>query len=128
MPARTNGDMRGTLVCAGHPTPMLVRASGEIEPVGTARLRAGLDGGREAARGRLRARRRGDSLVLYTDGVTEARTNGALYGSAGLEELLRGAAGEDAAGIAGRVDRAAAHHGTRRDDVAVLVARRGGSA
>jgi serine phosphatase RsbU (regulator of sigma subunit) len=72
----------------------------------------------------------GDALVLYTDGVTEARTTGAAYGSDGLESLLRGAAGQDAAGIATQVDSAAARAGGRRDDVAVLVGRvrRGGSA
>jgi serine phosphatase RsbU (regulator of sigma subunit) len=68
-----------------------------------------------------------ESLVLFTDGVTEARTTGDAYGLAGLEELLREAAGDDAAGIASRVDRAAARAGARRDDVAVLVARRGGT-
>jgi serine phosphatase RsbU (regulator of sigma subunit) len=66
-----------------------------------------------------------EALVLFTDGVTEARTTGDAYGLGGLESLLRAAAGEDAAGIAARVDRAAALAGERRDDVAVLVARRG---
>jgi serine phosphatase RsbU (regulator of sigma subunit) len=68
-----------------------------------------------------------ESLVLFTDGVTEARTTGDAYGVGGLEQLLRAAAGEGAAGIAARVDRAAARAGARRDDVAVLVARRGSS-
>ena len=58
--------------------------------------------------------------MLFTDGVTEARTTGDAYGLGGLEELLRAAAGDDAAGIAARVDRAAALAGERRDDVAVL--------
>ncbi len=66
-----------------------------------------------------------ESLVLFTDGVTEARTTGDAYGLAGLEALLRAATGEGAAGIAARVDQAAALAGERRDDVAVLVARRG---
>ena len=60
-----------------------------------------------------------ESLVLYTDGVTEARTDGDQYGLGGLAELLRAAAQEDASAIAARVDRAAAHAGARRDDVAV---------
>ena len=61
-----------------------------------------------------------ESLVLFTDGVTEARTTGDAYGLGGLEQLLRAAAGEDATAIAARVDRAAARAGARRDDVAVL--------
>ena len=69
----------------------------------------------------------GEALVLFTDGVTEARTNGDAYGLDGLEELLRAAASEDASSIAARVDRAAALAGERRDDVAVLVARHVGT-
>jgi serine phosphatase RsbU (regulator of sigma subunit) len=118
----TNGGIHATLCCAGHPAPMVVRASGAVESVGA---RGTVLGWREDAR--LPEVRfdlaPGDSLVLYTDGVTEARTTGAAYGHGGLEKLLRSAAGDDAAGIAARVDRAAARVGARRDDVAVLVGR-----
>jgi PAS domain S-box-containing protein len=117
-----NSRARATLCCAGHPMPMVVRGTGRVEPVGRPGSVLGwvedpklLDTEFELDAG--------ESLVLYTDGVTEARTTGDVYGSAGLEELLRAAAGEDAAGIAARVDRAAAHAGARRDDVAVLVGR-----
>ena len=65
--------------------------------------------------------------MIFTTRVTEARTTGDQYGLAGLQELLRAAASEDASGIATRVDRAAAHAGARRDDVAVLVARHVGT-
>jgi serine phosphatase RsbU (regulator of sigma subunit) len=107
--------------------PMIMRASGDIEHVGRPGSVLGwvedpklldIDFEMEPL----------ESLVLFTDGVTEARTTGDAYGLAGLEALLRAAAGEGAAGIAARVDRAAARAGARRDDVAVLVARRGGSA
>src|SRR5262249_14319826 len=117
-----NGTASATLCCAGHPMPMVMRAGGEVERVGRPGsvlgwvedpklhdVRFQLDGG--------------EALVLYTDGVTEARTTGDAYGMRGLEELRRAAAGQDAAGIAARVDRAAAHAGRRRDDVAVLVSR-----
>ena len=119
----TFGDvLRATVCCAGHPMPMVVRREGRIEPVGRPGSVLGwiddpklLDVEFELDRG--------ESLVLYTDGVTEARTTGEAYGDAGLQELLRAAAGQDAAGIAARVDRAAARAGARRDDVAVLVGR-----
>ena len=121
-----NGSTRGTICCAGHPLPMVVRGQGTIEHVGRPGSVLGwvsdpklLDIDFELDPGQ--------ALVLFTDGVTEARTTGDAYGLGGLEELLRAATGEDAAAIAARVDRAAAHAGERRDDVAVLVARRGGT-
>ena len=117
-----NGGALATICCAGHPMPMVMREGGAVEHVGRPGSVLGwvpdpklLDIEFEL----------GDceSLVLFTDGVTEARTTGDMYGLRGLEELLRAASGDDAAGIAARVDRAAALAGQRRDDVAVLVAR-----
>jgi PAS domain S-box-containing protein len=121
-----NGTARATICCAGHPMPLVMRSTGEIEPVGQPGSVLGwvpdpklVDVSFELAEC--------ESLVLFTDGVTEARTTGDQYGIGGLAELLRAAAGEDAAAIAARVDRAAAHAGARRDDVAVLVARHVGT-
>jgi PAS domain S-box-containing protein len=121
-----DGSPRATICCAGHPMPMVMRSSGTVEHVGRPGSVLGwvedpklLDVAFELERH--------ESLVLFTDGVSEARTTGDAYGLAGLEELLRAANGEGAAGIAARVDRAAALAGERRDDVAVLVARRGGT-
>jgi PAS domain S-box-containing protein len=118
-----NGSARATICCAGHPMPMVMRDSGSVEHVGKPGSVLGwvedpklLDIDFDLAPQ--------ESLVLFTDGVTEARTTGDAYGLGGLENLLRAAAGDDAAGIAARVDRAAALAGERRDDVAVLVARR----
>ena len=121
-----NGGARATICCAGHPMPMVVRSGGKVEQVGRPGSVLGwvadpklLD--IEFELGET------ESLVLFTDGVTEARTTGDAYGLGGLADLLRAAAGEDAAGIAARVDRAAARAGERRDDVAVLVARHVGN-
>jgi serine phosphatase RsbU (regulator of sigma subunit) len=118
----TDGGIHATLCCAGHPAPMVVRASGEVESVGACGTVLGwrTDARLPEVRFDLGP---GDALVLYTDGVTEARTSGAAYGHGGLAKLLRSAAGDDAAQIAARVDRAAARAGARRDDVAVLVGR-----
>lgn len=117
-----NGTAKATICCAGHPMPLVVRAGGSIEPVGKPGSVLGWvpDPKLHDVTFELGEQ---ESLVLFTDGVTEARTTGDQYGLAGLEELLRAAARENASGIAARVDRAAAHAGARRDDVAVLVAR-----
>jgi PAS domain S-box-containing protein len=120
------GTMRATICCAGHPLPMVVRGPGAIDHVGRPGSVLGWVADPKLVDVEFDLDP-GQSLVLFTDGVTEARTTGDAYGLGGLEELLRAAAGEDAAAIAARVDRAAAHAGARRDDVAVLVARRGGT-
>jgi sigma-B regulation protein RsbU (phosphoserine phosphatase) len=69
----------------------------------------------------------GDTLLLYTDGVTDAEaTDGSMFGSDRLAELLRGSADGGTAAIAGSVvDTVAAHaasyHAT--DDLTVLAIR-----
>ena len=72
----------------------------------------------------------GDSLVLYTDGVTEARApqDGALLGPAGLVELLRELRTAPAQLIADGVWRGVQNHtgGHTTDDVAVVVLQRAG--
>ena len=68
----------------------------------------------------------GDALVLYTDGVTEARDRaGTLFGGRRLEEVLSTAAGRTADGIARRVELAASDWDAAEgsDDVAVVVLR-----
>ncbi len=124
-----DGRARATLCCAAHPQPMVLRRDGVVEPVGD----------RGSVLGWVPDPRLvdvpfelgdGDALVLYTDGVTEARTDGDAYGEVALGDLLRTAAGADADAIARRVEQAARVAGQRRDDVAVLVSRvtRAGSA
>jgi len=68
----------------------------------------------------------GDTLLLYTDGVTEARApDGTFYGEARLASLLRSSVGLDASTLAGRIESAVLdfQENDPRDDVAVLVLR-----
>jgi serine phosphatase RsbU (regulator of sigma subunit) len=67
----------------------------------------------------------GDALVLYTDGVVEARNRaGEQFGQDGLVALLSTCAGRSAAGIARRVEVAALAHSPQvSDDMAVVVVR-----
>jgi PAS domain S-box-containing protein len=68
----------------------------------------------------------GDLLVLYTDGIIEARRQGREFGEEGLREALREAAGESPAELARSVYAAARTWcgGRLADDVAIAVARR----
>lgn len=69
--------------------------------------------------------RPGDALVLYTDGVVEARdADGELFGQDRLVDLLSTCAGRGAAGIARRIELAASAHSPQvADDMAIVVLR-----
>jgi serine phosphatase RsbU (regulator of sigma subunit) len=78
--------------CAGHPPPRLVGADGVVRPLAASGLALGIEPGQryEEARAPLAD---GESVVLFTDGVVEARRDGELYGTERLDEALaRGAA------------------------------------
>jgi serine phosphatase RsbU (regulator of sigma subunit) len=118
-------DPRMTVANAGHPLPLVVRASGGVEPVGDHGLLLGVAPDPLLAEAPLTLER-GDALVLYTDGVIEALTgDGSQLGEDGLQALLENCAEADAERIADLILGAALDDaGVARDDVAVLVVRR----
>jgi len=109
---------------AGHPLPMFVGAGGDVRPVGETGTLLGVleDIGLSEVQVRLGA---GDALVFYTDGVTERRDGGRMFGDH-LRRVLRESAGLSATAIAGRVQAAARDFAADapRDDLAILVVRR----
>jgi hypothetical protein len=114
------------IVAAGHPLPLVLRADGEVETVGASGSLLGIVEVPELSEQQIELGR-GDALVLFTDGVTEAdRTAGPDW----IAEVLARHAGEHPAAIAEAVERdaLAAHGGAARDDVAVVVVRPDGSA
>jgi PAS domain S-box-containing protein len=65
-----------------------------------------------------------DYLVLYTDGVTEARRNGELFGEGRLTEVIEGLRGSSAEDMAQGIAAAAREFGGElRDDLQVVVVR-----
>jgi serine phosphatase RsbU (regulator of sigma subunit)/PAS domain-containing protein len=108
------------VVCAGHPSPLLVAADGSVRPVGRpgTLLGAFSEGRWSVADVALGL---GDALVLYTDGVTDTRGPDGRFGTERLEALLRKIGPADAETIAGGIDAALQAFGEQRDDVAVLV-------
>jgi PAS domain S-box-containing protein len=64
--------IRATVACGGHPPPLLRRATGEVVEVGVPGTLLGLVDGPQIE-DRQRELRADDVLVLYTDGVTDAR-------------------------------------------------------
>jgi serine phosphatase RsbU (regulator of sigma subunit) len=117
----------GTVDCAsaGHPMPRLVRADGTVEPVRCGGVALGIaeEQAYETVQAHLAV---GDSVVLYTDGVIEARRGRDLYGVERLDALLAQRAADPAQAIAEAVlDACRAFAGSGLgDDCAVVVIRR----
>jgi serine phosphatase RsbU (regulator of sigma subunit) len=116
---------RDGLVCrlasGGHPDPILIRSSGEVEVVEVRGTVLGVvqPGRWSDVEVELR---HGDTLVVYTDGVTEARPpGGPLFGEERLLQLCAALADRCTGDlVAGIRDAAVAHAGRVVDDIAVL--------
>lgn len=115
---------RATVATAGHPLPVLLRADGRTEAVGRPGKMLGPFAETDVEDQTVTLRP-GEALVLYTDGVIEARRGPGMLGEEGLHRTLAGAAGLSADELAGRIERAVADFtaGPLRDDMAVLVLR-----
>jgi PAS domain S-box-containing protein len=115
---------------AGHPPPLLVSTDGTVEEVGCTGRVLGVFSDAELENSSLRLMP-GEALVLYTDGITEARSpDGSFFGEDRLRRLLGSCAGCDAATFAERIkdDVLDFQKGDPRDDLAVLVLRAGDGA
>jgi serine phosphatase RsbU (regulator of sigma subunit) len=112
-----------TVACGGHPAPFRLH-NGRAEAVATG---GPLLGAFETGRWPETVVRLapGESLVLYTDGVTDTRSATERFGSDRLAGVLAGATELEPDEIANRVDAALLEFedGPQRDDVALLVLR-----
>jgi PAS domain S-box-containing protein len=109
---------------AGHPPPVVLRSDGSLHWIrGTGALLGVFDDA-QLAEDELRLTP-GDTLILYTDGVTEERGAEGALGEDGLTAALEGAAGAAASEIVDRIERAVLAHGSGepRDDIAILAVR-----
>ena len=110
------------LASGGHPYPLLVRAGGHVEEVIVRGTLLGVEAKPVLEPASL-VLAPGDTLVLYTDGVTDARDPaGRHFGEERLQAALRAAAGGDAEAVAAALDETvAAFEEDSRDDRAILV-------
>jgi serine phosphatase RsbU (regulator of sigma subunit) len=110
------------LADGGHPPPLVLRADGRVEEVGPTGTLVGLLPEARVATVRV-SLEVGDTLLLYTDGVTEARgPDGSLLGEGRLRALLADCVGMTSQSIGERIEQAAMEHlrGRSHDDIAVL--------
>jgi PAS domain S-box-containing protein len=110
-----------TVALGGHPPALVLRRSGEVEAVGEAGTLLGVfaDPVLREVDAELHP---GDTVLLYTDGVTEAGPAGGEIGEEGLARLLAGLRGLSPDEIVDAVEQAAVHaqDGKPRDDIALV--------
>ncbi|GAA2252716.1 hypothetical protein GCM10010145_20580 [Streptomyces ruber] len=121
---RRAGRVRLRLTSAGHPAPLIVRADGRVEECGT---RGTLVGAMPAVSVQSVETdlAPGETCLLYTDGITEARggpLGGELYGVERLKRALAECVGMPAEAVVEHVQMLAAQWlgQGRHDDMAVV--------
>ena len=122
---RLTGETLGVTVAnGGHPLPYVLRTDGTVEPAGTPGPLLGLFPGTRVRDTALRLFP-GDSLVLYTDGVIEARAGADEFGSERLVTLLRGLTDAEPSEVVAAVETAVLdfQDGKLRDDTAIVALR-----
>jgi PAS domain S-box-containing protein len=121
---QVDGDRTNLAVAsAGHPLPLLLRPNGRLELVGEPGTLLGVVPEIELRTTQLELQA-GDTLVFYTDGVTEARSEtGAMFGLEGLRSAVQACVGCDAAEVAERIESSLtdARIVRPRDDIAIVV-------
>jgi serine phosphatase RsbU (regulator of sigma subunit) len=119
---------RGEVACAGagHPPPRVIEPTGDVHALDARGLALGIEAGQqyEEAREPLPP---GSTIVLYTDGVVEARSRSELFGLERLDEVLVRKRGLHAKGLAEAVlaECRAFAGGELTDDCAVVVIKKG---
>ncbi len=121
----TEGDRARVVLSSGGHMPTLLRsASGHVRPVGRGGTILGIFPDVALIDEELMLAP-GDALILYTDGVTEARRDSVEFGEDRLKEVIAATPAANAAGVAEAVAAAVAAYrdGDPTDDTAVLVVR-----
>jgi serine phosphatase RsbU (regulator of sigma subunit) len=112
------------LSAGGHPPPLVLRAGGAVEGVELAGPMLGVIPHSTMPEAAVTLAP-GDLLLLYTDGIIDARDGAGIFGEPRLRDALAAAAGQDAAGTVASIDAAvrAFAPGPPRDDKALLALR-----
>jgi serine phosphatase RsbU (regulator of sigma subunit) len=118
--------VRISLANAGHPPPILVRADGSVETPRNGDTIIGVfDDTSWSTRTLLL--HEGDLLIAYTDGITEARRDGELFGEGRLAEVVQATRDRPIEEVADRViDAVRAFAGQEPNDDLALIALRVG--
>ncbi|MEU9033010.1 PP2C family protein-serine/threonine phosphatase [Streptomyces sp. NPDC048383] len=123
--AREGNVVKLRLTSAGHPAPLIVRTDGSVEEAPTRGTLVGALPEVTAATVPMTLAP-GETCVLYTDGITEARggpLGGTMFGEARLRRALTECSGMPAEAVVERVQMLASQWvgAGRHDDMAVVV-------
>jgi phosphoserine phosphatase RsbU/P len=121
---RTDGRLDVSLYLAGHDRPVLIHADGRTSLVGECGTALGLLNKLSSPRAKV-SMAPGDTMVFYTDGVTERRRGPDLYGVERLRGEAATLAGFPADVVAARLRAAAFNFSAEapRDDIAIFALR-----
>ena len=115
---------RLAITLGGHPSPLVLRADGQVDAVGVAGSLLGVLPTPDLCEART-SLEPGDTLLLYTDGATETKTKRGRLGADGLKRILGRCAGLSAMELVTRVENEIAlrREGQEGDDLALLAMR-----
>lgn len=108
------------LAVGGHPAPLIRRRDGRVEHVDAAGKLIGVTGDVAYRPARI-SLAPGDALVLYTDGLTDARAPTEVLTEADLAAILARSEGRGADALAEFLEAGATGGEQPRDDIALLV-------
>jgi sigma-B regulation protein RsbU (phosphoserine phosphatase) len=112
------------IALGGHPHPLLVSAKGLVREVGNSSALLGPIEHWEGTSAPV-VLERGDSLILFSDGLTEARRGAEFFGDERLVDLLSAEASLPLPNLVGLIESTVSDFaGTLADDLAVLALRR----
>lgn len=119
-----NGAAHVTLSCGGHPSPFLIRADGTVDRVTCMGTLLGLFDDIDLVDVDVELQP-GESMVFYTDGVTEGRGPTVPFGEGMLRSLLEWSSHLGASDLASQIERKVLDYqqGWASDDIAILVIR-----
>lgn len=116
----------GAIVSAGCEPPLVLRAGGEVTVLNAGNLALGIERLARYSAAPL-CLRPGDTLLMVTDGIPEARRDGEFLGQEGMVDLARQALAAPTLRAMGQSILAGARafaRGSLRDDACLLLARR----
>lgn len=124
-----DGVLRVALNLAGHDQPLLIRDDGSVVAVGTCGTAIGLFEVLDSPTVDVTVHS-GETLVFFTDGVTERRRGSNFFGSDRLTDALSELAGHTADVVAARLRKTVLDFSPEppRDDIAIITLRNSGPA